>query len=108
MNAEEKQVQQEIILSIGPGLLPEASYTIFREKLVAYIHVLIDQDFEKLVRILYRLDVNEKKLKALLVKANADSGLLIADLIIERQLEKIHTRKQFAGSKEDIPDEEKW
>ena len=108
MNAEEKQVQQEIILSIGPGLLPQASYTIFREKLAAYIHELIDQDFEKLVRILYRLDVNEKKLKALLAEANTDSGLLIAGLIIERQLEKIHTRKQFAGPKEDIPDKEKW
>ena len=108
MNAEEKQVQQEIILSIGPGLLPQASYTIFREKLAAYIHVLIDQDFEKLVRILYRLDVNEKKLKALLAEANTNSGLLISDLIIERQLEKIHTRKQFAEPKEDIPDEEKW
>ncbi len=108
MNNEEEQVQQEIVAVIGGELLQQTSYQIFREKLATWISELIDQDFEQLVLLLYRLDVNEKKMKALLATANTDAGLLIADLIIERQLQKIKTRKQFSNPNEDIPDADKW
>ena len=108
MIAEEHQVQKEISETIGNGLLPETSYTIFKENLATYIRELISNDFEKLVRILYRLDINEKRLKSLLVNGSSDSGVLIADLIIERQLQKIQSRKQFSNTKKDIPEEDKW
>ena len=69
----------------------------------------IGSSFEKLVSILYRLDVNEKKLKTLLEEKNTDdAGLLIADAIIERQLQKIISRKKFSDFNKDIPEEEKW
>lgn len=108
MKPEEKQVQQDIVSVIGGSLLPQTSYQIFREKLAEYISELIDQNFEQLVLLLYRLDVNEKKLKSLLASANTDSAILIVDLIIERQLQKIHTRKQFSKPAEDIPEVDKW
>ncbi len=108
MKSEEALVQREIVSVIGTGLVPQTSYQIFREKLAAYISELIDQDFEKLVLLLYRLDVNEKKLKGLLATANTNSAVLIADQILERQLQKIQTRKQFSKPAEDIPDVDKW
>jgi hypothetical protein len=78
------------------------------EKLKQHINHLIQNDFEKLVRLLYRIDVSEKKLKGLLQQnANKDAGEIIAKLIIERQLEKIKTRDQFK-KKDDISEEEKW
>ena len=56
-----EQLQREITQSISADLLPETSLAVFKEKLSAYINQLINHDFEKLVHILYRLDVSEQK-----------------------------------------------
>lgn len=78
------------------------------EKLAQHINHLIQHDFEKLVFLLYRIDVNETKLIQLLDQSNnKDSGELIAKLIIERQLQKIKTRKEF-DQQNNISEEEKW
>jgi hypothetical protein len=78
------------------------------EKLKQHINHLIKSDFEKLVTLLYRIDVSEKKLKELLQQnANKDAAEIIAKLIIERQLEKIKTRNQFKQG-DNISEEEKW
>lgn len=67
-----------------------------REKLIEFINHLIQKDFEKLVSILYRVDVNENKLKTLLkASAGTDAAVLIADLILERELQKIKTRNTY-------------
>ena len=110
MTIEDSQLlQQQIILATGDQLVLQNSEQLFRKELAAHIHFLINNDFEKLVSILYRLDVNEKKLKVLLEEKNTDdAGLLIADAIIERQLQKIISRKKFSDFNKDIPEEEKW
>ena len=109
MSNVEQQVQKEIVRMINAHLLPETSMNIFREKLATYIAELIDNDFAKLINILYRLDISEQKLKTLLASsAEENADLLIADLIIERQLQKIKFRQQFQQQSKDIPDEEKW
>lgn len=80
-----------------------------RRQLAAHINYLIEQDFQKLVSVLYRVDVYEKKLKHLLKEnAGQDAGLIIADLIIERQMQKIKSRQQFRRDDNNISDEEKW
>lgn len=79
-----------------------------RDRLIALINELINQDFQSLVQLLYRIDVDEKKLKALLSKAQgAASAPIIADLLIERQLQKARTRAQFSGGNPPT-DEERW
>lgn len=90
--------------------LPEAStWDAIRNKLYGFINQLIDKNFEKLMMILYRIDVHEDKLRRLL-KANpaADAGLVIADLIMERQVQKIKTRQEFSQRVNDISEDEKW
>ena len=68
----------------------------FETRLAAYLDHLIKKDFEKLVQILYRIDVDEKKLRKLLDECHqTDAGKIMALLIIERQLKKIETREQF-------------
>jgi hypothetical protein len=58
--------------------------------------------------VLYRVDVSEPKLKNLLqANPQTDAAVIIADLLIERQAEKIKTRESFKG-KRDIPEDEKW
>jgi len=103
----EEQLQREIIQTTNAPLLP-ATTALFKEKLVSYINNLIDHDFEKLIRILYRLDVSEKKLKETLASSSTDAGVLITEMIIERQMQKIKTRLQYSEENKNISDEEKW
>lgn len=81
---------------------------LLKEKLSRHINHLIQDDFEKLVSLLYRVDVSETKLKNLLHKhRDENAGSIIANMIIERQLQKIESRKKAKDSR-DISDEEKW
>jgi hypothetical protein len=103
----------ELIQNINKELaieLPEKiALNDLEEKLAAHINRLIEKDFEKLVSLLYRIDVSESKLKNLLhVYANENSGKVIAQLIIERQLEKIKSRKENTGRAEEEDEFEKW
>ena len=90
--------------------LPEQiSFNEIRELLGQNVNDLIVNDFQKLVSLLYRIDINEARLKGLLKEENhEDAGRVIADLIIERQLQKIKTRQQFKQKDENISDAEKW
>ena len=90
--------------------LPEKiSLEELKGKLTQHINYLIDTNFQQLVAILYRVDVSESKLKILLNESvGEDSGSVIADLIIERQLQKIKFRQKFSNWNKNISDEEKW
>jgi len=105
-------MNEELITAINKemaiGLPGKINLDELIEKLTQYINHLIQHDFEKLVALLYRIDINETKLKELLQRySDKDSGGIIAQLIIERQLEKIKSRQQF-NSKDNISEEEKW
>ncbi len=68
---------------------------------------MINNRFEELVQVLYRLDVDEKKLKILLSEGDdKNSAEIITSLIIERQLQKLNTRKQ-QSSDSNIAEEER-
>jgi hypothetical protein len=85
------------------------SYTEIHAQLSAYINQLVKYDFEKLVSYLYRIDVNEQKLKTLLNQfPDEDAGNIIASLILERQEQKLKTRELFSQQAADVDDEEKW
>ena len=74
--------------------LPEnISFDLLKEQLSSHINFLIQSDLQKLVSILYRVDVNESKLKHLLKENSGfDAANIITDLIIERQLQKIKSQ----------------
>lgn len=80
----------------------------WHKEFVAYINYLINNDFEKLVFLLYRIDVSEPIIKQLLIHdASTNAAELIAQAIINRQLEKIETRKKFTTNSDNCT-EEKW
>ena len=79
-----------------------------RAQLEIYITELIEQDISRLVDLLYRVDIPEKKLKTLLnLNPEANSAALITDLILERQLQKQAWRQQHPPST-NIPEDERW
>ncbi|CAL1521352.1 hypothetical protein [Chitinophaga sp. MM2321] len=86
------------------------SYELLEEMLAERLELLISKDFHQFIFILYRIDIAEKKVKAILEEAAAsgtDPYKPIAALIIERQLQKIASRA--ALKRDDLPDdEEKW
>ena len=90
--------------------LPEQiSMEEIQEKLSAHINRLIQQNFEQLINLLYRIDVSEPKIKSLLqLQPGTNTGDIIADLIIERQLQKIRSRRQFKTNNDNFTDEGKW
>ena len=70
----------------------------FRVELAAFVNHLINTDFEKLVFLLYRIDVRETTIKQLLaLPSNSNAGELIAEAIIARQEEKIITKVPERG-----------
>jgi hypothetical protein len=81
-----------------------------RSAIADYINPLITGNFNKLISILYRLDISESKLKQLLSdNPGEDAGVIIAGLIIERQVQKIWSRQAFRSQGENsIDEEEKW
>ncbi len=105
MNPElQHYLQQNFQLPIAINEMKDAE-NFLAEK----INALIKDDFNLLIQILYRIDVNEARLKQVLKdNPNEDAGKIIAALLIERQLQKINTREQFKRKNDNFSDEEKW
>ncbi|MFC4210333.1 hypothetical protein ACFOWA_04015 [Pedobacter lithocola] len=68
-----------------------------REVLVDAFAYMIDNDFPKLIQILYKADVDQYKLKELLENTEGRSSAeVIADAYIARQQAKIETWKKYS------------
>jgi len=98
-----QQVSKELDI-----ITDEKDHRLMKQMLINRINELLTTDFQKLVSILYRVDVSEAKLK-LLLKENpgTDAGLIIAELMIERQAQKIKSRQEHRRDPTNS-DEEAW
>jgi hypothetical protein len=67
-----------------------------KKALTQIIVNMLWNDMEKLLTILYRIDVSEKKVKEAFAQNNP-TGIApkIADLIIERETQKAETRRKY-------------
>ena len=76
-------------------------------QMAQYINYLLLNDFDKLVNILYRIDVDEEKLKQVLKEEpQQDASQIIVRLLIERQQQKNRFRRNTDSGP--IAEEEKW
>jgi hypothetical protein len=61
-----------------------------------YVQELVDTNFEQLLRILYRIDIADYKVKKAIDNVGAtNAARAIAELILEREKEKIITRQKY-------------
>ena len=98
---------ENTIALFNEDLLPERRDSLFA-LLKEEVNNLINEDFGKLVQILYRIDVPEKRLRQLLIdNPTTDAADTIAKLIMERQVQKGRSRSQFKPNP-DIPEDERW
>ncbi|MBV7440969.1 hypothetical protein KRX57_06010 [Weeksellaceae bacterium TAE3-ERU29] len=69
---------------------------LLKTKLIELIRKLLDEDFSRLLQLLYRVDVSEDKLKqAFVIHKEKEPSEIIAEMIIKRQREKLKWREWY-------------
>ncbi|MEP6626618.1 MAG: hypothetical protein ABJA32_01495 [Ginsengibacter sp.] len=108
MNSKDQIAIRDQILFVS-GYIQTKNDKHLRVKLIDLVNELINENFSTLLQLLYSIDVNEKKIRLLLEKnPTEDSATIITDLIIERQLQKITSRKLFKEDQDPDCGEERW
>lgn len=106
---KEEFLIQLINESLGIAIPDNLPKETLHERLSDYVNQMIESDFERLVNLLYRIDVDEEKLRDLLLKNQGqDAGSIIAGLIIERQINKLKSKESFRRVQRDDGGEERW
>ena len=102
-------MKNEVVQVVNNSFSLQATESNFVELLTDKINYLIINNFNKLIYILYRADINEQKLNKLLAEnKKEDAGKIIAALFIQRQLEKIKSREENAENNNNDSEEERW
>lgn len=107
MNEKESTLISELSNKLEIDLPEKKSIEELKLLLSGYISHLISNNPDKLVSILSRVDVSEKMLKANLQNQEENASSIMAQMIIDRQMEKIKTRERHRSS-DDISEDEKW
>jgi hypothetical protein len=107
MSENESTLVSELSNKLEIDLPEKKSLEELKLFLSGYLDHLISNNPDKLVSILSRVDVSEKMLKANLQSREENASSIMAQMIIERQMEKIKTRERYR-SNDDVAEDEKW
>ncbi|MCH7413442.1 hypothetical protein MM213_08100 [Belliella sp. R4-6] len=67
------------------------------ELLTPILRQMLNRDFERLLQICYRIDLDEHKLKQILNESNPEQmAEELAEAIIKRQMKKIEIRRKYS------------
>lgn len=107
---DELKIQQYTLQLLEENDINFHSFSEFRNFIIEKINNWINNDFEHLLYLLYRIDVHEDKVRKLMIEHKGENAAeIITDLIIARQKQKIETRKLFQfNPAADISEEELW
>lgn len=99
----QKFISNDFVKSDFTSLIPNNDFKHleeFRKYLTEKMQAMLDTDFNLLVNTLYRIDISEKKLSELFSgKDRNNIPEKLADLIIERQIQKIKFRQRYREGK---------
>jgi hypothetical protein len=107
MSEKEPTLISELSNKLEIDLPEKRSMEELKLLLAGYIDHLISNNPDKLVSILSRVDVSEKMLKSNLQNQKENASSIMAQMIIERQMEKMKTRERYR-SNNDVSEDEKW
>lgn len=87
----------EEVLSTSLTQSDHFDWTSLKEQLAVVLNDIADRDFGRLLNVLYRIDISETTVKKALKEQSEDTniGVVLADLIIQRQKEKMEWRKKY-------------
>ncbi|RFM35337.1 hypothetical protein [Chitinophaga silvisoli] len=87
----------------------QITYEQLESLLATRLEALINQDFQQFVLLLYKIDVAENKIRQVLADDTSEQVYKkIAALLIERQQQKIISRKTFTRPFNDDDSEDRW
>lgn len=99
------QIAADTALSIPDHITYDQLESLLAEKLAR----MINTDFQQFVLLLYKIDVAESKVRQVLADDTTEGVYRkIAALLIERQQQKIISRKTFTRPINDDDIEERW
>lgn len=82
--------------------------TDYFETLVAAVQMLMNTQPNYLLQLMYNLDVQEQKIAHALKTQQHQQARALAQLIVERQLQKIISRQTYQQPHIPIPDVDAW
>lgn len=105
-----EKIQEYTLQLLEENGLSFSSFSEFRKHIIQRVNDWINNDFEHLLFLLYRIDVHEDKVRRLMQEHKGENAAeVITDLIIERQQKKIITRKLFHMERPaDVDESELW
>src|ERR1700722_2642534 len=85
---------------------PEALEALLAEK----VNALIEGNFDQLLQLLYRIDINEYRLRRLLLENEGeDAGKIIPRLIVQRHWQTMKSRRKYRQDTDaGAEGEERW
>ena len=84
--------EEEALISGGEDI----DLNTLHKKLSILIAYLLENDMHRLLNAMYRLDVNEVKFhEAMQGESKQEVAIRVADLIIEREMQKVKTRLHY-------------
>lgn len=92
-------ISKDFKIGESDSLIPAADFQTlenFKIYLTKKLAVLLDTQYDTLLNILYRIDVNEEKLNELFGKGTGKFiPSVLAELIIERSIQKVKFRQKY-------------
>ena len=88
-------VSQKLIPDLEIDQAQSSSKGSFTEKLSPYISHLLDNDFQKLVQIMYRIDVSEKEFALTLQPGKVNIAEKLSKMIYDRLCLKAKIRAKY-------------
>ena len=102
---DESNLKESLVLFENHFQLDPSYLNLFAKESIRYdeafilimrvVEDLLAKDFSRLINYLYRLDVSETKLKSALAESNDNPASMITQMIIEREMQKVETRKKY-------------
>ncbi len=104
---EEKEIQSRLIEKLGKdfslkeeSLPSDPGLSSIKEHLIARIKILMASDYDRFINSLYRIDVDERKVGNILYSKDIENiPAKLAELIIERQIQRIKTQMLYKEGK---------
>ncbi|MCX8106239.1 MAG: hypothetical protein N3D80_10265 [Ignavibacterium album] len=99
----QKFVSKDFLIDEDTSLIPNSDFEKleeFKKYLIQRLNEMLNNNFNLLVNTLYRIDISEQKLAELFGNKNKENiPEKLADMIIERQMQKIQFRKKYREGK---------
>ena len=105
-------MEEEAIQSAASdlGLVLQTDSGRWMRELIEGVNDMLVNDFNRLIAILYRLDVSDRKLRERLADSpKTDAARLIAEMMVEREVRKIKSRRETRRDDiSSIDEDERW